>query len=163
MNCFKTDGFSHGMTLTVALALGLVVFGSPRANAEISDFYTIDSQAVMEVHPAFQDAMQEYQEQIQQMQQQLQEADEQQRAMMQQMMQQQMQQLGTELQEEAFSAMQNDIQELAEEKGYGTILDGNVVIVGGEDITNEVIDALDIEVPEPEEPVMPEGEAPVMP
>ncbi len=145
---------------TLICMFGIAAIGAPAARAQLDEFYTVDSQSIMEVHPAFQEAMQEYQQEIQQMQQQLQQADEAQRQMMGQMMQQQLQRRGAELQEEAFDKMRQDIQRIADEKGYSPVFDINVVLVGGRDITDEIMDEMDIEEPGAEMPQQPPQEMP---
>lgn len=155
--------------LSAAVFAFLVLFpdrGGAEAGADTDDlrFYTVDTLAVMESHPAFQEAMEQYQERMQELQQQIEGMGEQEQAMMQHVFQQQVQQIGAELQEEAFDKMQEDINRYAEEKGYKYIFDANVMLVGGTDITDDIIDEigvepLDMEVQQPPAP----EELPIMP
>jgi Skp family chaperone for outer membrane proteins len=100
---------------------------------------SMDTHRVFGEHPAFREAMGKFQKQVQEMQKKVDEADEESKATAQQMMQMEMQQLGMQLQEEAFSKMKADVQKIAKEKGYDYVVDSNMLIVGGEDITEEIL------------------------
>ena len=130
------------LVAAVALIALTVQDTAVAGNNSQKEFYTMDTQKVLEAHPAFQEAIQEYQTKMQEFQQQIMEMDEQEQAMMQQVMQQQMQQLGTQLQEQAFDAMQKDVQDAADKLGYDFIFDSNVLIVGGTDITDTILNEI---------------------
>ncbi len=148
-----------GVLTFAALAAVLISANAERAAANPPEIaiYTIDSQQVMEAHPAFQEAVQQYQQRMMEFQQELQEADEEHQMLLQQQMQQRMQEVGAELQQEAFDTMRADVQKIADEQGYDYVIDSNVMIVGGEDITDEVLEKIAAEAPEvEEEPELPE-------
>ena len=118
------------------------VFAEERENMEI---VAIDTNRILENHPAFIRAQQIFQGEIQQMEEQLQEMGEEERMLAQQMMQQQLQQRGQELQMEALDEVREDIAKVAGEKGYTYVVDANALIVGGVDVTEEVMEALELE------------------
>lgn len=150
----RRSGIASTLTLSIAFIMVFGVLFTAQSHAQEIKVYTIDSQSIMRQHPAFKEAMKEYQKKIQEMQKELQEVDQEQRQLMQQMMQQQIQQLGSKLQEKALKKMQDDIQEIADEKGYELILDAQVVMLGGTDITDEIVDELDLEEIKPPEPAI---------
>ena len=153
-----------GVFAAVLIAILLLLARTEDAVAAESNLRiaVIDTQEVMQAHPAFQEAMQEYQREMQQLQQQLEGADEEQRAMMQQMVQQQMQQKGAELQERAFEALQEDVREFADEENYDYVMDANVLLAGGTDVTDKMMEKIGEAAPTEQEPQMPE-ELPVTP
>ncbi|MBM9605578.1 OmpH family outer membrane protein [Desulfopila inferna] len=102
----------------------------------------VDIGKIIEVHPAFLKAQEEFGTEIQGMQEELQGMAEEEQMMAQQQMQQQMQQRGEQLQEEALKEMKKDLQKIADEKGYDYIFDANSLIVGGRDVTDEILEAL---------------------
>ncbi|GEM_PF-693648 len=134
------------LSLSVIVAAGIF---SPSVSSDLN-VGVIESDRILEVHPAFRDAQQEYQAEVQQMQQQLEGMEEDEQMMAQQMLQQQLQEVGARLQTEALDALREDVTKIAEEKGYDYVFDSNVIFYGGMDITDEIIEALDIETPEEE-------------
>ncbi len=126
-------------TALIAL-LCLLVAGCFAGTGDAADIkiVSIDTQKVFSEHPAFQEAMGKFQAQIQEMQKKIEEMKEEDRGPAQQMFQQQMQQLGMQLQEEAFNKMKADVQKFAKKKGYTYVVDSNMLIVGGKDVTEEV-------------------------
>ncbi len=119
----------------------LLIAGSfvmPASAGEIK-IVSMDTYRVFREHPAFKEAMAKFQKQVQEMQKKVDKADEKSKATAQQMMQIEMQQLGMQLQEEAFSKMRADVQKIAKKKGYDYVIDSNMLIVGGEDITEEIL------------------------
>ncbi|MBN1445249.1 MAG: OmpH family outer membrane protein [Candidatus Omnitrophica bacterium] len=138
MGKFMKKGI-NGMFFTVLLCLlGSGIFATVCNGAEIQ-IVSVDTNRVFESHPAFKEAMEKFQIQLQDMKKKIDEAEEGSKEMVQQVMQQQMQQLGMQLQEEAFEKMRADVTKLAKEKKYDYVVDNNVIIVGGKDITEEVL------------------------
>lgn len=105
---------------------------------------SIDTNRILEKHPAFLKAQEDFQGEMQQMQQQLEGMGEEEQMMAQQQMQQQLQQRGQELQEEALAEVRAHIAKIADEKGYKYVVDANALISGGKDITDEVMEEMDI-------------------
>ncbi len=127
------------------LAAFFTVLTATGASAENLNIVSIDTSRIMERHPAFVDAQQTFQGEMQQMEQQLEGMGEEEQMMAQQMMQQQLQQRGQELQQEAMDKVRDDIARIAREKGYEYVVDSNALLVGGEDITEEVMAEIDLE------------------
>ncbi len=128
-----------GVFFTVLLCLLAAGMVATVCNAAEIKIVSVDTNRVFESHPAFKEAMEKFQTQLQDMKKKIDEAEEGSKEMVQQVMQQQMQQLGMQLQEEAFEKMRADVTKLAKEKKYDYVVDNNVLIVGGKDITEEVL------------------------
>ncbi len=102
---------------------------------------SIDTETVFRSHPAFHQAMEEFQAEQQKIQRDLEEMDDEERAMAQQVMQHQLQQLSEQLYSDAFGRMSADISRIAEDNGYDYVVDSNMLIFGGRDITEEVLNS----------------------
>ena len=144
-----------GLSLGFILVLGGVAFAEDKVS-----IVTIRTNEILRNYPPFLEAQQEFQAEQQAMQQRLQEMDEDERQMGQQIIQQQLQQTGARLEEEATQKLEADISQIAEEKGYDYVLDNNVMFAGAKDVTDEILEGLDIEE---ETPVQPEGTPQQMP
>jgi outer membrane protein len=112
------------------------------ARAEEIKIASIDTGKILMSHPAFQKAMEKYQSELQSMQQKIKDMDEKEQMSAQMMMQQQMQELGMKLETEAMNEMRKDVKKIAEKKGFNYVMDTNVLIVGGKDITEDVLSEL---------------------
>ncbi len=119
-----------------------VVFAGDAKKVEI---VSVDTNKILEKHPAFRKAQETFQGEMQEMEQQLEGMGQEEQQMAQQMMQQQLQQRGQELQQGAVDEVRKDIARIADEKGYTYVVDVNALIAGGKDITEEVMEAMDIE------------------
>ncbi|MGM0440843.1 MAG: OmpH family outer membrane protein [Elusimicrobiota bacterium] len=106
---------------------------------------TVNTNRILEKYPPFLEAQNEFQKEQQKLQKRLQEMDEDEQRMGQQMIQQQLQQLGVRLEAEATQSLQEDIGNIAEEKGYDYVMDENVLFAGARDVTEEILEELDIE------------------
>ncbi|MFW6081620.1 MAG: OmpH family outer membrane protein [Desulfosalsimonas sp.] len=124
--------------LVAALFTFAAASGVSAQDGEISGIVTVDTNEIMQKHPAFMEAQQTLQNEAQQMQQQMQEGSQQE----QQAAQQQMQQRSQQLQQEALDKVRKDIQKVAEEKGYDYVMDTNALLSGGTNVTDEVIEAI---------------------
>ena len=131
-----------GFVAVIIMTAGITAVN---AEEEAMDIVAIDTARILELHPAFMDAQQTFQNEMQEMEHQLREMGEEEQMMAQQIMQQQLQARGQELQQQAMSEVRDDIQKVAEEKGYKYVVDANALLVGGKDITEEVIEAMDLE------------------
>jgi outer membrane protein len=109
------------------------------------EIVSINTNRILEKHPAFKEAQQTFHGEMQEMEKQLQEMGREEQQMAQQMMQQQLQQRGQELQQNAVDAVRKDIAKIAGEKGYHYVIDANALIVGGKDVTEEIMEAMDIQ------------------
>ena len=136
------------------LAAFFTVVTTAGVSAENLNIVSVDTARIMERHPAFVEAQQTFQGEMQQMQQQLQGMGEEEQMMAQQMMQQQLQQRGQELQQEAMDKVRDDIATIAGEKGYEYVVDSNALLVGGKDITEEVMAEIDLKEDGVEPPEM---------
>jgi len=100
---------------------------------------SIDTGKILMAHPAFQKALEKYQSEVRSMQEKIKEMGQDEQMAARQMMQHQMQELGTQLESEAFKEMRKDVKKMAVERGYKYVMDSNVLIVGGDDITEDIL------------------------
>ena len=126
---------------SAALLLALFVTAQP-ASAQEGEIAKIDTNRVLEVHPAFVEAQVEFEERLMEMQQELETMPEEEQLEAQQRLEAEIQELGMRLQEEALDELRNDLQEFADERGYDYVMDSTLLLVGGVDVTEEVIDNL---------------------
>jgi Skp family chaperone for outer membrane proteins len=152
----KGKGVMRGIIFAAVLCVAAAGTFSVTCSAAEIRIVSIDTQRVFSGHPAFHEAMGKFQVQIEDMQKKLEGMDEEAKGMAQQMMQQQMQNLGMQLQEEAFGRMKADVQKFAKKKGYTYIVDSNMLIVGGKDVTEEVLASFP--KPEPKKVEVPPAE-----
>ncbi|WP_143423029.1 OmpH family outer membrane protein [Halarsenatibacter silvermanii] len=136
--------------LTASLGLGV------QAQTAEADVATIDMQEVLMAHPAIQDAQQQLQEEQMEMMAELEDMGEEEAAGQQQEMQQDLEMLQQDLMESAMDEAAEDIDEVAQDLGYEVVLDQEGVITGEdelnpENITEDVMDELDIEAEMPDE------------
>jgi Skp family chaperone for outer membrane proteins len=104
---------------------------------------SMNSQEVLQAHPAMQKAQQEYRSKMEEKQKEISEMKEDEQRMAQQMMQQELQQLGQKLQQDAVDAMNKDISKVAKKKGYDYVIDSSVIFYGAKDVTEEMIKAVE--------------------
>ncbi len=145
----------RGLALIAVLSLFVAGFFAGAGDAAEIKIVSIDTQRVFAEHPAFHEAMAKFQTQMQDIQKKIEEMKEEEKATAQQIYQYQMQQLGMQLQEEAFSKMKADVQKFAKKKRYTYVVDSNMLIVGGKDITEEVLASFPKPEPKKEEAVTP--------
>ncbi|MGM0442473.1 MAG: OmpH family outer membrane protein [Elusimicrobiota bacterium] len=148
--------------LPVAAMLVMVFGGFSIVGAEVN-IVSIDTNKILQKYPPFLEAQEEFQAEQQKMQKRLQEMDEDEKQMGQQMIQQQLQQMGARLEAEASQSLQEDIGEIADDKGYDYVMDKNVMFAGAEDVTDEIADELDLKEQSPAGPSegSPGGEVPL--
>jgi len=140
MKIFMKKGIGTAVFAALLCMFAAMMFAGECSAAEIK-IVSMDTNRVFEAHPAFKEAMEKFQTQLQDMKKKIDEAEEGSKETLQQVMQQQIQQLGMQLQEEAFEKMRADVTKLAKEKKYDYVVDNNVLIVGGNDITEEILAA----------------------
>ncbi|MFO8112334.1 MAG: OmpH family outer membrane protein [Desulfosalsimonadaceae bacterium] len=119
--------------------------GAMAGDAEKVEIVSVDTNRILEKHPAFREAQDTFRGEMQEMEEQLEGMGQEEQQMAQQMMQQQLQQRGQELQQVAVDEVRKDIARIAKEKGYTYVVDVNALIAGGKEITEEVMEAMDIE------------------
>ncbi len=139
--------------LAIMLVLALAAGGS--AAALEANVGLVDMNEILMVHPAMEEAQQELQQEQMRMMEDMEDMDEEEAAAEQQAMQQELQMLQEELIEQALDEAIEDIEGAAENLGYDVVLDQEGLIAGEEDleadnITDDVMDELDLEVPEME-------------
>ncbi|MCK8825591.1 OmpH family outer membrane protein [Fuchsiella alkaliacetigena] len=150
----KNESTFKSRLVMVLLLISVFVAGSSLvgvAAAQDLDIVYVDTQQVFEAHPAAQEATQQLQTRQQEMQEDLGAMEDEEGMMQQQQMQEELQQLQNDLLEEAMAEVQADVQEIAEEKGYDYIVDEQMLLAGGEDVTDEILDELDGASPQQEE------------
>ncbi|MCF8036118.1 MAG: OmpH family outer membrane protein [Desulfobacteraceae bacterium] len=124
--------------LTAAFFTVAGAVGAFAGDAENIEIVTVNTNEIMQSHPAFKKAQQTLRGEAQKMQQQMQEKGKQQ----QRAAQQQLQQRSRELQQNAMDEVRADIQKIAKEKGYEYVMDQNALISGGKDVTDEILEEI---------------------
>ncbi|MFP4039919.1 MAG: OmpH family outer membrane protein [Desulfosudaceae bacterium] len=130
----KTFKF-FGCCLMTAIFTIAGIAGITEADAGDLNIVTVDTNEIVSQHPALVEAQQTLQGEAQKMQQEIEGKGQEQ----QQVAQQQLQERSQELQLEAVEKAKKDIREIAAEKGYEYVMDTNALLVGGEDVTEEVL------------------------
>lgn len=130
----KTFKFFGGCLMAALLTIA-GIGGTTVADAGDLKIVTVDTNQIVSQHPALEEAQQTLQGEAQQMQQQIEGKGQQE----QQVAQQQLQQRSQELQLEAINKAKKDIRDIAAEKGYEYVMDTNALLVGGEDVTEEIL------------------------
>ncbi|GEM_PF-913776 len=121
----------------VGLTVGLNrIFNRPARIA------SVDMEKVMNSHPAFREAMTDFQKEIGAMQEQLGKLKGDEKTKEQQKMQQQIQQIAIRLQQEAMAKVTSDVEKIAKAKGYTYVVEKSMLVVGGRDITDDVLSFL---------------------
>ncbi|MEA3506305.1 MAG: OmpH family outer membrane protein [Elusimicrobiota bacterium] len=130
-----------GLVMAFAVILTFTACSSV-AESEVV-IVSMNSQEVLQAHPAMQKAQKEYRAKMEEKQEEIGAMEEDQQRMARQMMQQELQQLGQELQQDAVDAMNKDISKVAKKKGYDYVLDSSVIFYGAKDVTGEMIKAVE--------------------
>jgi len=99
----------------------------------------VDMEKVMSQHPAMNEAMASLQKELMDRQKKIEKLSGNEKIEKQKEMQKEINQIILGLQMEIFNKVKKDIEEVAKRKGYSYVFDKNVVISGGKDITEEVI------------------------
>jgi outer membrane protein len=128
---FKCFGFC----LVAAFFTVAGVAGVSGGDAKNYKIVTINTRQIIQKHPAFLKAQQTLQREAQQFQQQMEGKNQQER----QAAQREFQQRAQKLQQDALDEVRKDIKKIADEKGYKYVIDENVVLAGGEDVTEEIM------------------------
>jgi len=128
---------SKGLSFCLAAAFLTMVgiSGVCAGDVKIDKIVTVNTKQIIRQHPAFIKAQQTLQREAQQIRQQMKGKGQQE----QQAAQQQLQQRARELREEALNEVRKDIQKIADDKGYKYVMDANVLLAGGEDVTDEIM------------------------
>ncbi|MFP4453679.1 MAG: OmpH family outer membrane protein [Desulfobacterales bacterium] len=132
-----------GFILAAAVFTMAAASGAYAADNGLGKIVTVNINQIVEKHPAFIEAQQTLQGEAQKMREDMEGKNEQEQQQMQQQLQQQMQQRSQQLQQEALEKVRNDVQEIADEKGYDLVMDANALFAGGEDVTDEVMEAIE--------------------
>ena len=126
-----------GVILIVTLAFLVLIIKS----RELS-IASVDIEKVVNAHPAMREAIDSFQKEISDRQKQLDKMKEEEKLKQQQKMQQEISQLAVRLQQEAMDKVTKDIEKIAKRKGYTYVMDKNAILVGGKDITDEILSVL---------------------
>lgn len=133
------DAVLAGLLILLAIVFLLMAgnrfFGKPK-------IFSADMDRIMGTHPALQEAMMNFQEEIRLMQGRLDKLEGEAKQKEQQKMQQEIQQIAVRMQNEAVNKIMEDIRSIAKSKGYDYILDSKSLIVGGKDVTEEILNAV---------------------
>lgn len=134
-----TDAVLAVVLILVAVVFVLVagnrLFGKPR-------IFSADMDRVMGAHPALREAMVSFQGEIKGMQDRLSKLEGEAKQKEQQKMNMQIQQLAVTMQNEAVGKIMEDVRSVAKRRGYDYIIDSKSLLVGGKDVTEEILAAI---------------------
>jgi len=103
-----------------------------------SRIVSIDTAKLLQAHPAFSEAQAQLEAEVREYQQRLDGMSEEE----QMMAQHHLQQRSIELQQQALDALREDIRQIARQQGYDYVIDSNALIVGGQDVTEEMLNKI---------------------
>lgn len=109
---------------------------------------SMDLNRIVEIHPAFQEAIQKYRDEVLQAQEEVAESmaglSQEEAMMLQGEVEQYLQQRAMQLQSEALDQIKEDIQQIADEKGYDYVVADGMLYAGGpiKDATEDILEAL---------------------
>lgn len=103
------------------------------------EIYTVDMQKIFEAHPAAREAVEKLQAEQRKMQLRVNNTDQEDL----QSARQELQQQRNRFLSEAMSQVRDDVERIAEEAGYEYVVDESVLLVGGRDVTEEVMGRID--------------------
>jgi len=135
-----TDVFLAGLLIVVAVVF-LLMAGN-RMFGKSSRIFSADLDRIMGEHPALQEAMGNFQKELMGMQNKLEKMEGEAKVKEQQKMQLQIEEIAMRMQEEAVGRIMDDVRRIAEQKGYNYIVDKKVLLVGGKDVTEEILSAI---------------------
>jgi Skp family chaperone for outer membrane proteins len=130
------------MLLAIALLALVIIFFLLLGNRFFSrpiKIASVDTERVMGEHPAFKEAMEKFQKETQIAQERLSKLEGEKKNKEQQEIFMQLQSLAAKLQEEAVAQVRDDIQKISKKKGYSYVLDSKSIVVGGTNITGEIL------------------------
>jgi len=126
-----------GVILIVTLAFLVLIIKS----RELS-IASVDIEKVINAHPAMREAIASFQKEVSDMQKQLDKMKEEEKIKQQQVMQQEISRIAMRLQNEAMDKVLKDVEKVARKKGYKYVMDKGAILVGGKDITDEILAVL---------------------
>ncbi len=126
----------------IIVALVFLLIAGNKFFGKSSRIYSADIDKIMSEHPALQEAMDNFQKELMTMQKKLDELEGEEKRKEQQKMQQQIQQIAIRMQNEATNKVMEDVRSIAKQKGYAYIVDKKSLIVGGKDVTDEILAVL---------------------
>lgn len=151
--------------LAVVLILIAVVFLFMAGNRFLGKpkIFSADMDKITSAHPALQKAMTDFHEEFRVMQSRLEKLEGEAKVKEQQKMQQQIQQLAIRMQNEAINQIMEDVRSIAKRKGYDYVIDSKSLLVGGADITEEILAAIREKVEKPEDSLKDTSVMPMIP
>ncbi len=144
-----TDAVLAGLLIILAVVFLLTAGNSMFGKS--GRIYSADMDKIMGEHPALQEAMVKFQEELKSMQGRLDKLEGEAKLKEQQKMQQQIQQIAMTMQNDAVERIMDDVRSIAKRKGYAYIVDKKSLIVGGKDVTEEILSALKDKEEKPED------------
>ncbi|MDD3726265.1 MAG: OmpH family outer membrane protein [Candidatus Ratteibacteria bacterium] len=148
-----------GVILVLAVILLIIWIVKP-GNGKIA---SVDMNKIMNSHPAMQEAMASFEKEVSNLQQQVNKMNDEEKAKQQQKIQQEITQIAMKLQQEVMDKVVKDIEMVAKKKGYSYVIDRSAIIVGGKDITDEILGAVTQKKEEKEKEKLDVSEMPMIP
>jgi outer membrane protein len=157
-NVLKEKKTANLLLIALIFVLGIIFLltaGNKIVGKSVS-IASADFERIMGEHPAFKQAMVKFQRESEAVQKEFAKLGGESKVEDQQKLYMQLQQLAGQLQEEAMSKVLEDVQRIAKSKGYNYVLDKKSLLVGGRDITGEILSEMkEAEKPDEETSLLP--------
>lgn len=135
----KKDRTKESLLAVLLLIVAVIFFIFGVVKSRQSRIASVDMDKVVGAHPVMQELVVNFQKEISGIQEQFDKMKEEEKIKNQQKIQQEISEMALRLQKEALDKVAQDIKRIAKSKGYNYVLDKNAVIVGGKDITDEIL------------------------
>ncbi|MCX8082043.1 MAG: OmpH family outer membrane protein [bacterium] len=129
------------MLAGLVLILGIVLLISEVLKPSIK-IASVDMNRIVNEHPAMEEAVKTFHKELSNLQKTVDKMNEKEKIKQQQRIQQEISQIAIRLQNEAMAKITKDIENLAKKQGYSYVVDKGAVIVGGKDITEDILNAI---------------------
>ncbi len=129
--------FVCGIIVVLVLVFCILMTFKSRVNIA-----SVDLSKIINEHPAMEEAMKNFQKELDNQQKKYDKLKDEEKAKEQQKIQQEMTQLAIQMQQNVVKTAIGDVERIAKKNGYNYVIDKNALIVGGKDITDEVLKEL---------------------
>jgi len=142
MKCLLKEKARESLLAGVLLIVVVAVLVFAVMRSRQGGIASVDMERIINAHPAMQEAITTFQKEISDRQTELNKMKGEEKVKEQQKLQQEISQIAMRLQQEAMDKIKKDIEQVAREKGYTFVIENNAIIVGGRDITEDVLAVL---------------------
>jgi len=142
MKCLLNEKVRESLLAGILLIVVVAVLVFTITKSRQGGIASVDMERIVNAHPAMKEAITSFQKEISDRQKELNKMKGEEKVKEQQKMQQEISQIAMRLQDEAMDKIKKDVEQVARKKGYTFVLEKNSIIVGGKDITEDVLAVL---------------------